>query len=123
MKSRQLLKPQEAQAKRIELVDLVLVRQARNATDAAKQQAIFADGTYESIASGMNRGKETVTRFVNGNGGFNPEQIEQFILECGNTFFLQYLAYKVGCQLSPIDQKEMRKAELIAELQALDNAA
>lgn len=123
MHTKQLLKPQEAQAQKIESVDLLLVRQARNATDAAKQQAIFANATYESIANGMGRGKETVTRFVNGNGGFTPEQIEAFILECGNTFFLQYLAYKAGFQLTPIDQKEVRKAELLAELQSLENAA
>jgi plasmid maintenance system antidote protein VapI len=123
MQTKQLLKPQLAQAKKIESVDLLLVRQARNATDAAKQQAIFSDATYEAIANGMGRGKETVTRFVNGNGGFNPEQIEKFILECGNTFFLQYLAYQAGYELKAIDQREARKAELLAELQQLENAA
>jgi hypothetical protein len=123
MQTKQLLKPQEAQAQKIESVDMLLVRQARNATEAAKQQAIFADSTYEAIANGMGRGKETVTRFVNGNGGFTPEQLEKFVLECGNTFFLQYLALRAGFELKAIDQIAVRKAELLAELQQLENAA
>jgi hypothetical protein len=43
--------------------------------------------------------------------------------ECGNAYFLQYLANRFGYELKEIDLKAKRRAELEAELAALENAA
>lgn len=41
----------------------------------------------------------------------------------GNLFLLQVMANYFGYTLTPIDKNAKRKAELLAELQALENAA
>lgn len=120
MTTKQLLRPEEAQAQKIELLNRVLLKGVKNAADAAKFSVSFSGSTHEGIGRQMKRDKETVTRFINDNGGLKPSKIEEFVMATGNAFFLQYLAHQIGCELVPIDANRQRRAELQAELDKLD---
>lgn len=121
--NRQLLRPQEAQAKRIELLDAKLLNTTTDPLRAFQTMVIKSGVTHESLGSRLKKPRETVTRMLNGNAGITPDAFVDLIEECGNAYFLQYLANRFGYELKEIDLKAKRRAELEAELAALEVAA
>jgi plasmid maintenance system antidote protein VapI len=115
----QLLKPQEAQAQRIELLEPTLLNTTTNAMQAFQTMVTKSGATHEAIGNKLRKPRETVTRMINGSAGITPDTLVEFIDECGNAYFLQYLANRFGFELKPIDLKAKRRAELEAELKAL----
>jgi hypothetical protein len=121
--SKQLLKPSIAQAREMEMMPSVLLKQTKDANQAVKFMVNISGATHESLGMGVGKPRETITRYANGNGGLNANELDALINECGNVFILQFLADKYGFELIRKDIKAQRKAELLAELEALENAA
>lgn len=121
--TKQLLRPQEAQAQKLELLNPVLLKTTPDAQTAFQLMVSMSGVTHESLGESIGKARETVTRFCNGNAGLTPNKLEALINECGNVYFLQYLANQFGFELTPIDVKAKRKAELMAELAELEQAA
>jgi plasmid maintenance system antidote protein VapI len=121
--NRQLLRPQEAQSRRIELLDAKLLNTTTDPLRAFQTMVTKSGATHESLGNRLKKPRETVTRMINGSAGITPELMVALIDECGNAYFLQYLANRFGYELKEIDLKAKRRAELEAELAALENAA
>jgi plasmid maintenance system antidote protein VapI len=117
--NRQLLRPQEAQAKKIELLDAKLLNTTTDPLRAFQTMVIKSGATHESLSSRLGKPRETVTRMINGNAGITPDAMVELIEECGNAYFLQYLAHRFGYELKEIDLKAKRLAELEAEMEAI----
>lgn len=120
---KQLVTVQEAQPQKMEMLPSVLIKQTPNAKSAVMTMIAFSGSTHEALGDAIKKAREQVTRFANGNGGLGADDIEALINACGNVYLLQYLADRFGFELKARDTKAQRKAELIAELQALENAA
>ncbi len=121
--NKQLLKLEQAQAKPLELLPSILLDQTKNAKEAIKLMVSMSGATHEGLADEIHKPRETLTRFTNGNGGLDINSLVSLVNACGNAYLIQYLAYKFGYELVSIDQKAQRKAELLAELEALEAAA
>lgn len=121
--TKQLLRPQEAQAKKLEMLPSVLLKQTPDAKAAVQLMIGMSDATHEALGDAIGKAREQVTRFANGNGGLGANDLESLINECGNVFYLQYLADRFGFELRPKDAKAQRRAEILAELEQLENAA
>lgn len=121
--NRQLLKVETAQIKALELLPTILLDQTKDAKEAIKLMISMSGATHEGIADEVKKPRETITRFINGNGGLDINSLANLINASGNAYLLQYLAHKFGFELKAIDQTARRKAELLAELQSLENAA
>jgi plasmid maintenance system antidote protein VapI len=112
----QLLKPQEAQSQRIELLDETLLNTTTNAMQAFQVMVTKSGATHEAIGNKLKKPRETVTRMINGSAGITPDTLVEFIDECGNAYFLQYLANRFGFELKLIDPKAKRIRELQEQL-------
>jgi plasmid maintenance system antidote protein VapI len=112
-----------AQAQELELMPEILLTQTKDANHAAKFMVGVSGVTNDAIGEEIGKPRETVTRFANGNGGLNANELLRLINACGNVFLLQYLASQCGFDLVRRDAKAQRKAELLAELEAIDMAA
>lgn len=123
MMNKQIFKVEVAQAKPLELLPSVLLDQTKNAKEAIKLMVSMSGATHEGIADEVRKPRETITRFVNGNGGLDINTLVLLINASGNAYLLQYLAHTFGFELKAIDKTARRKAELLAELQSLENAA
>jgi hypothetical protein len=121
--TKQLLRPQEAQAKKLEMLPSVLLKQTPDAKAAVQLMIGMSDATHEALGDAIGKAREQVTRFANGNGGLGANDLEALINECGNVFYLQYLADRFGFELRPKDAKAQRRAEILAELEQLENVA
>lgn len=123
MITKQLLKVELAQAKPLELLPDVLLDQTKDAKEAVKMMVSMSGATHEGLADEISKPRETLTRFVNGNGGLDINSLSKLINASGNAYLLQYLAHQFGYELKPVDANAKRKAELLAELQALEKVA
>ena len=123
MQQKQLLKPHSAQAEKIELLPAILLDQTKDARTAFVTMIASSGLTHESLASAIGKERETITRAANGNSGLKLNELARVIQESGNAYFVQYLANILGYELTPIDQKAKRRAELLAELEDLEKAA
>lgn len=123
MQTKQLLRLNEAQAKPLELLPDVLLKQTNSSLDALRLMVMMSGNTHESLSSEINKPRETLTKFLNGNAGFYMKDLANLINASGNVYLLQYLAHKHGFELKPIDQAARRKAELLEELKQLEAAA
>jgi len=120
---RQLLKLEQAQAKPLELLPSILLDQTKSAKDAIKLMVSMSGETHEGLSDEIGKPRETLTRFVNGNGGLDINSLSKLINASGNAYLLQYLAHQFGYELKPVDANAKRKAELLAELQQLEKVA
>jgi hypothetical protein len=120
---KQLLTPSLAQFQNMELVNPVLLKGTGNALQALQTSMTLSGLTHESIGECIGKPRETVTRFLNGNGGLSAKALESLIDESGNLFFIQYMAKKYGYEMKRIDsqalkiialEEELEKARLVA---------
>lgn len=118
----QLFKVSSAQAKTLEMLPSSLLDGMTN-LQALTTSVTLSGGTHESLANGIGKPRETLTRFLNGHGGLNFFELMRLINETGNLVILQYMAHEFGYELTAIDQKAKRKAELLAELAEIERAA
>lgn len=121
--TKQLLKPDLAQFEKIELLPKVLLKQTKDANAAIKFMVEMSGATHEAIGADINKPRETITRFLNGNGGLTANQICNLINASGNAYFIQYLANKFGFDLVKIDDKELKIRELEDALEEARRAA
>jgi len=121
--SKQLLKPSLAQARQMEIMPGILMKQTRDANQAVKFMLMHSGSTQEAIGDEVGKPRETITRFANGNGGMSANEITRLIMASGNLFLLQYWADFFGCELVRKDVKAQRMEELKAELAELEAAA
>jgi len=117
---KQIVSVHAAQAQKIDLLHPVLLNSAQNAKQAMALMIAQSGATHEALGNAIGKPRETITRFANGNAGLTPDKLEALIRECGNAYFLQYLANRIGYELVPIDTKAKRRAELLAELEELE---
>lgn len=118
-KNKDLFPLSEAQCQEMEKLPLALVKQISNTKVALSTSVAMSGGTHESIASQMCKPRETLTRFLNCNGGLNINEIRSLINATGNLVILQHLAYSFGQELTPLDGKAKRISDLQEELKRL----
>lgn len=105
-----------AQTKKMEVLDDVLLRTTPNAKAALKQMIAYANTTQDAIAEEMKKTQYSISRMANGNRGININELESLINACGNLFLVQYLANKYGKKLVDIDEKEAHIRDLEYQL-------
>ena len=120
---KQLLKPHLAQSQVMELVNPLLLKGTNSLLQAIQTSLTLSGFTHEAIGEDIGKPRETVTRFLNGNGGLDANSLERLIDESGNLYFLQYLAKKYGYEMKKVDAKELKIQQLEAELDQIRNAA
>lgn len=108
-----------AQSKSMERLNDALLEQVKTGKQALSLSISMSGATHESLATEIKKPRETLTRFLNCNGGLKLSEIENLINATGNLVILQFLARKFGYELKPIDLKARRIAELEAELKEL----
>jgi plasmid maintenance system antidote protein VapI len=118
----QLIRVHEAQAQKIELLDAKLLNTTSDPLRAFQTMIAKSGTTHEALGSRLKKPRETVTRMINGNAGITPDLLIDLIEECGNAYFLQFMAHRFGFELKPIDQRLQRMAELEAEMEELKRA-
>ena len=116
MKNKEMFQLAEYQARRMEMLDDVLLRTTKSAKSAVKTMVAYSNSTQEAIANEIGSTQYSVCRFINGNRGINIDELEKFINACGNLFLIQYLAGKYGKKLVDIDEKEALIKELEYQL-------
>lgn len=105
-----------------QLVADTLIRQCRNRLDAIRLCVQLSSLSNEHIASQLGIDKGHFSRIMQGKAWFPDNKSIELMTLCGNYAPMQYEAWATGFELFK-DTKAQRKAELIAELQALENAA
>lgn len=123
MKQKQLFTLEEAQAQKLNIMPSIIVRQVSNEEEALTMMVSLSGSTHEGLGNEIGSPRETVSRFINGNGGLSFIRIIKLINASGNLFLLQVMANYFGYELTPINKIAQRKADLLAELQSLENAA
>ena len=111
-----------AQAKPLEMMPMSLIEQITSDSQALTMCVSLSGATHEGLANEIGKARETLTRFINGNGGLTYTALKQLINASGNLTLIQDMAYTFGFELSAIDHKAKRKAELLAELKELEAA-
>jgi len=119
----QLLKPHLAQSQAMELVNPLLLKGTTSLLQAMQTSLTLSGLTHESIGECIGKPRETVTRFLNGNGGLDARSLEKLIEESGNLFFIQYLAKKFGYEIKKLDTQTLRIIQLEEELEKARLAA
>lgn len=112
MKQAQLLKPHLAQSQAMEIVNPLLLKGTNNLLQAIQTSLTLSGLTHESIGECIGKPRETITRFLNGNGGLDANALERLVDESGNLFFIQYMAKKYGYEMKKIDTQSLRIIEL-----------
>jgi len=113
---KQLLTPHLAQSQVMELINPVLLKGTNNALQALQTSMTLSGITHESLGECIGKPRETVTRFLNGNGGLSAKALESLIDESGNLFFIQYMAKKYGYEMKKIDTQSLKIIALEEEL-------
>lgn len=101
-------------------IDLVI--SCRHRLDAIRLCVQLSHFSHETVAKELGIDKGHFSRIMQGKAHFPDAKSIDLMHLCGNYAPLQYEAYICGFQLYK-DTKEQRKAELLAELAQLENAA
>lgn len=123
MNTRELLPLAVAQAERLDMALDLIVDQCISGGMAIDTTCVMSGYSKETLAEKIHKPREVLSRACNGRGGLDVDVLIELIRESGSAFILQYMAKKLGFELAPINPKAKRKAELMAELSALENAA
>jgi len=119
----QLLKPHLAQSQAMELINPLLLKGTTSLLQAMQTSLTLSGLTHESIGECIGKPRETVTRFLNGNGGLDAKSLEKLIDESGNLFISQYLNKKYGYAMTKIDSQALKIIQLEEELEKARLAA
>lgn len=122
MNNKQLLRPQTAQAQKIELSDVMLVSQCKTGAVALNTTCLASGYTQETLAELIGKPREVLSRACNGRGGLDIDVLIEVCRQSGSAFILQYMAHQLGYVVKPNAVAE-KKARLLAELEELEKAA
>jgi hypothetical protein len=111
-----------AQAKQPVMVADALLSTCKHRLDAIRLCVQLSSLSNEVIAESLVIDKGHFSRIMQGKAHFPDCKSVNLMYLCGNYAPMQYEAMECGFQLYK-DPKEQRKAELLAELQALDEVA
>lgn len=109
-------------AKQPGMVADALLNSCKNRLDAIRLCVQLSSLSNEVIAENLGIDKGHFSRIMQGKAHFPDSKSIALMYLCGNFAPMQYEAMICGFQLYK-DPKEQRKAELLAELQQLENAA
>lgn len=99
---------------------LDFVKQITTAEKAVTAAFALSPHTNESMGSEIRKPRETVGRFCNSNGGLSFPEFVAFVDALDNDLLIQWMAYRRGYALAPLDKNAQRREELIAELAKLE---
>lgn len=114
--------PFMAQAKQPVLIPVELLGACNNRLDAIRLCVQLSSLSNEVVAESLGIDKGHFSRIMQGKAHFPDSKSIELMYLCGNYAPMQYEALICGFQLYK-DPKEQRKAELLAELQALEKVA
>lgn len=103
----------------MQLYPIELIREIKTACKALTMSFSVSEHNAESMGGELHKPRETISRFVNCNGGLSFPELDKFIEHSGNLVLVQYLALKHGYELKQIDDKEQKIKLLEAQLSAL----
>ncbi|MFD1121856.1 hypothetical protein ACFQ2T_05025 [Methylophilus flavus] len=121
--SRDLYPVQVAQAEALVMTDKKIVKQLANGAMAVSTTCVLSGYSKETLAEKIKKPREVLSRAANGRGGLDLDVLINLMNESGSVLILQYMAHKLGYEIQPLNDIDKRKAELLAELQSLENAA
>ena len=110
------------ECKKSQLVADSLIHQCRNRLDAIRLCVQLSSLSHEYIAEQLGIDKGHFSRIMQGKAWFPDTKSIDLMTLCGNYAPMQYEAWATGFELFK-DAKSQRKAELLAELEALESAA
>lgn len=111
-----------SETRRHKEVDTQLLSMCRHRLDAIRLCIQMSGLSHEIVAEELGLDKGHLCRILQGKAYFPDTKTVQLMTLCGNVAPMQWEALAMGYQLSA-DAKAQRKAELLAELAALDRAA
>jgi hypothetical protein len=114
---------QVAQAEALEMTDKKIVKQISSGAMAIDTTCIISGYSKEVLAEKISKPREVLSRACSGRGGLDIDVLIDLMNESGSVLIFQYMAKQLGFEISPVSKIDKRKAELLAELQALENAA
>lgn len=112
-----------AQSKKFETLPETLLSKVKSEQQALSLMVTFSGLTHESLANEIGKPRETVTRFLNGNGGLDFKHFLKLINATGNLFLLQVMANHFGYDLVARDEKANERAMLKQRLAELGEVA
>lgn len=121
--NKQLYPVQSAQAESLAMTDQKVVKQLSSGAMALSTTCVLSGYSQETLAEKVGKPREILSRAANGRGGLDIDVLIKLMQESGSVLILQYMAKELGFEINPIDHVSKRRAELMAELQALENAA
>lgn len=104
------------------LVADALLQHCKHRLDAIRLCVQLSSLANETIAEKLGIDKGHFSRIMQGKAHFPDSKSIELMMLCGNYAPMQYEAMACGFELFK-DAKAQRKAELLAELQALESAA
>ncbi|WP_407280580.1 hypothetical protein U5817_09870 [Aromatoleum evansii] len=113
--------PMMAAARRPKEVEPKLLEMCRHRLDAIRLCIQLSGLSHETIAEELGLDKGHLCRILQGKAYFPDTRTIKLMELCGNIAPMQWEAQAMGYQLSA-DSKAQRKAELMAELAALEAA-
>lgn len=110
------------ECKKGQLVADSLIHKCQHRLDAIRLCVQLSGLSHEYIGDQLGIDKGHFSRIMQGKANFPDAKSIQLMVLCGNYAPMQYEAWATGFELFK-DAKAQRKAELRAELEALENAA
>lgn len=104
------------------MVDTALLTHCKNRLDAIRLCVQLSNFSNEVIAEQLTIDKGHFSRIMQGKAHFPDAKSIDLMMLCGNYAPMQFEAMKCGFLLQQ-DTKQTRKAQLLAELEALEVAA
>lgn len=104
------------------MVDTALLAHCKHRLDAIRLCVQLSNFSNEVIAEQLTIDKGHFSRIMQGKAHFPDAKSIDLMMLCGNYAPMQFEAMKCGFLLQE-DTKQTRKAQLLAELQALEVAA
>lgn len=111
-----------SQVKQPVMVADALLTTCKHRLDAIRLCVQLSSLSNEVIAENLGIDKGHFSRIMQGKAHFPDSKSIDLMILCGNYAPMQYEAMMLGFNLFR-DPKEQRRAELLAELQSLENAA
>lgn len=112
---------QEAQGQKAVPVDHILIRQCDTFLDAILLCVHLSKLQHHVVCKRLGIDKGHWSRILQGAAHFPTNKIKALMEECGNLAPLQWMSNACGIPLA-LDEKQVRRAQLMRELELLDAA-